>query len=1070
MDLAHVRSTVVDRIRSQLFGPAGEPDESLVGKPYWRYMSGILFPQDVQADDLGESDEPDASDLGSDDDVGDSAVGLSYRELPSSMGISFFVQNGTSIKCEIEGAIYERASASEPWKRRALATEATPSVAAFDVPPKGVSAPKPKAVLDGRGQVSMVFRPRPGGHLVTTTLVNAQKTAGRRGAQQTEAMLFQCRMRVTVDGGSIGEYPSARRYSRHQEDEELALVYRRRKTFGIGHGCSAVWPDVADAQPRRSIVAEPLPVTAVRGLTNEIDLPAPARPCLSLTWLAKPRPANEMAAVLGAFVEAYERWTTGQRESRDGLTPPERPAADRICERQAAAVRRMRRGVAVLTSGADPNVARAFQLAQEAMLTQFLWAGRQGTPLSLGEGHVDRVDPGGVPPDKLPIWRPFQLAFQLLTVASIVDSEDEDRLTLDLLWFPTGGGKTEAYLALTALEIILRRLRYGDAGAGTAVIMRYTLRLLTSQQFERCATLIAVLEDLRRQRPEIGLGAAPITVGLWVGAATTPNRLTSDDSSSPGAVQLVERLRTELRPDNPFQLLACPFCGTRIVPIRRSPASHYGVEATPARFRMFCPDDRCILHESIPVSVVDDDLYARAPSLLIGTIDKFARMVWEPRSRAFFGFGESETLPPSLVIQDELHLINGPLGTIAGVYEAGVDTILRSRGSVPKYIAATATIQRAAAQCRALYDREAFIFPPLGLDASDSFYSREDRTGPGRLFIGVMGPGLYSALTSLVQVSAAAADAVSVIPELDKGPDGQRLRDAYWTQVIYHNSRQELGKTTTMLRDDVLTRLQLLEPVKERRRQFNRVEELSANLKGAEVSDALDRLKVSYPKKDVTDALACTNMISVGVDVARLGLMIVKGQPKSTAEYIQASSRVGRSSKRPPGIVIALYTSFRPRDRSHYETFLAYHQSLYRGVEPSTVTPFSPPALDRTLHAALVMTVRHVLAMIQTGDAGRFDPADGKTRQLLNALRRRLEEAALPSERALVCRRFEELVAEWAQEIASDDPRPFVFQGSKQYHALLRRFEVLDEREGLWRTLNSMRHVDGETRFDVEGA
>ncbi len=463
---------------------------------------------------------------------------------------------------------------------------------------------------------------------------------------------------------------------------------------------------------------------------------------------------------------------------------------------------------------------------------------------------------------------------------------------------------------------------------------------------------------------------------------------------------------------NGFQLLACPYCGTRIVPERRGKFADYGLDMTASRFRIFCPDFNCILHDEIPVSVVDDDLYKRPPSLLIGTIDKFARMVWEPRSRAFFGLGDAETLPPGLIIQDELHLINGPLGTIAGVYEAAIDTILKARGITPKYLAATATIQRANDQARALYARDAFVFPPSGLDAADSFYSREDRESPGRLYLGVMGPGLYSALTALVQTSAAAADAAQFLDPTSTDLEGNTVRDSYWTQVIYHNSRQELGKTTTMLRDDVRTRLEILEPVSDRRRYFNGVVELSANLKGAEVADALDKLKVPYPNKSCIDALACTNMISVGVDVSRLGLMIIKGQPKTNAEYIQASSRVGRSGKRPPGIVITLYTGFRPRDRSHYETS-AFHQALYRGVEPSSVTPFSPPALDRTLHAGLVMVVRHLLGLTDTQDARRFDP--NTAHQAISSYLDRLQNAAQPDERPILDRRLQRLVNAWHQ-------------------------------------------------------
>jgi hypothetical protein len=1062
------RSSVVERIRKQLFGPFAGENEAVEGKPFWRYMSGILFPSDISTEALGESDEPDATGVDDDGDAGDPTIGLSYKELPRSMGVSFFLVGGSSLICEVEGGAYERSEKSRPWIRRSLATQRSPSIAEFRCPDSSTRAQMNSAVLEGRAYVSVLFRPREGGHLVTATLVNSQRTSGEGASQQIAGMLFQCRMKIRVETGVIGEYPTVTRYSKHEEDEELALAYRHRKTYGIGHGCSAQWDDSVAKIGVRELVAEPLPMVEVKGLTTEIEMPAAARSALSLRWLADPGvPTTQLREGLVAFVHAYEAWTSRQLDLAAALSEDLRAPADRITLRQSRAVKRMKEGVDVLTLGAHPDVTTAFRIAQEAMLTQFLWSGRQTVPQAYGEGIVQPVDPwdGDAPS---PVWRPFQFAFQLLALASIADPDSDDRRTLDLLWFPTGGGKTEAYLALTAFEIVLRRLRYGEAGAGTAVIMRYTLRLLTSQQFERCATLVSVLETMRRTQLDLHLGDARISLGLWVGGDTTPNRLSNDDEKNPGAVQLAERVRSVVRPENPFQLLTCPHCGTRIVPERRAPDSHYGIDVSASAFRLFCPDSRCILHPGIPVSVIDEDLYNRPPSLLIGTIDKFARMVWEPNSKAFFGIGTTDTIAPGLIIQDELHLITGPLGTIAGIYEAAVDTILQSRGVVPKYIAATATIQRASEQCRSLYARSAFLFPPPGLDASDSYFSREDQNDPGRLYLGVMGPGLYSALTALIQVSAAAADCVQAIPERAVAEDGKRLRDTYWTQVIYHNSRQELGKTTTMLRDDVRTRLEILEPNSSFRRHFNDVEELSANLKGPEVSAALEKLEVEWPEPSVIDALACTNMISVGIDVGRLGMMIVKGQPKSTAEYIQATSRVGRSKTRPPGIVVALYTSFRPRDRSHYETFQSFHQALYRGVEPSSVTPFAPPALDRTLHACLVMVVRHCLRWDRPEDAARFDAASAS--DILVVLRSRLSEAAQTDEMLPVLQMLDDLAAEWVAAASETGGGPFVFSGSKQYRSLLRRFEQHDSKFGMWPTLNSMRHVDGETRFEVWGA
>jgi len=1069
--MQEARDEVVERIRSQLIGPFRGAEEVIEGKPFWRYMVGILFPSGTDVQQLGESDEPDVDPLSSDDGgTAESVVGLSYQDLPASMGVSFYAAEGSELVCEVEAAVYESSEQKGSWRRRSLGSRESPGVVRFAFPPIGERKIDRKPLFNGLAAVDVVFRPRETGHLVTATLMNPQRKKGEAASQQIPAMLFQCRMRVSLPGGAIGEYPTARRLSTHEEDEELALVYRGRKTLGIGHGCAAVWPANIDGSTVTEIVAEPIPAIEVRGMTNEIEMPDAAQPALELRWLChESTTAALLRDALSAFIDSYEGWVKSQESVVKELASDLLAPAKRLLSRQREAVKRMRKGVQALTDGREPTLLRAFRIAQEAMLRQFLWTAKRTAPVSLGAGHVERVDPfASRPREDEPRWRPFQLAFQLLVLDSLADTESKDRQVLDLLWFPTGGGKTEAYLALTALEIVHRRLRFSDAGSGTAVLMRYTLRLLTSQQFERCTTLIASLEHMRRESPELGLGERPISIGLWVGGGTTPNALSSDSEKSPGAVQLFERLKAASRPDNPFQLLACPHCSTRIVPERQETDDHYGLHVSASSFRVFCPDSRCVLHEGIPVSVVDEDLYANPPSLLIGTIDKFARMVWEPSSRAFFGIGREERLPPTLIIQDELHLITGPLGTIAGVYEAALDAILKSRGITPKYVAATATIQRSREQCRAIYARDAFVFPPPGIDASDSFFSREDTESPGRKYIGVMGPGLYSGLTSLIQVSAAAADAVQVIDASALDPRGRKLRDAYWTQVIYHNSRQELGKTTTMIRDDVKTRLEILEPDEVQRRKFEDVEELSANLKGSEIAEALERLNVAWPNRRAIDALACTNMISVGVDIGRLGLMIVKGQPKSTAEYIQASSRVGRDGTRPPGIVIALHTGNRPRDRSHYESFQSFHQALYRGVEPASVTPFAPPALDRTLHAALVMSLRHCLRWAEPSDAGKFDRST--TADAISGLVERLLSACKSDERALVTESLDALITTWHAEAHARGESPLVFHsGGKAFRNLLRPFEERDTQSGIWPTLNSMRHVDGESRFDVLG-
>jgi ATP-dependent helicase YprA (DUF1998 family) len=325
-----------------------------------------------------------------------------------------------------------------------------------------------------------------------------------------------------------------------------------------------------------------------------------------------------------------------------------------------------------------------------------------------------------------------------------------------------------------------------------------------------------------------------------------------------------------------------------------------------------------------------------------------------------------------------------------------------------------------------------------------------------------MGHGMYSGLTSLVQASSAAAHAANCLPDLPA-----IVRDTYWTQVIYHNSRQELGKTTTMLMDDVRSRLELIESASGDKRTFRTVEELSANVKGARLSEVLESLNVAWPDDKVIDAVASTNILSVGVDVSRLGLMIIKSQPKATAEYIQASSRVGRDPKRPPGVVIALYAANRPRDRSHYESFQSYHQSLYRTVEPTSVTPFSPPARERTLHAALVLALRHLMGWEDAEDVQRFDPSDPSVRSIVSALKDRIRRACRDDEWAEIDLHIDALLEEWRRAITVAGSKLRFSTGGRTHHNLLGPFPVDGKAgaEAVWPTLNSMRHVDGEVRF-----
>jgi hypothetical protein len=540
-------------------------------------------------------------------------------------------------------------------------------------------------------------------------------------------------------------------------------------------------------------------------------------------------------------------------------------------------------------------------------------------------------------------WRPFQLAFILLALESAAVRAHSDRKIMDLLWFPTGGGKTEAYLCLTAFAMAIRRLPPANEvnGDGVAVIMRYTLRLLTIQQFQRAAAMVVACELLRKSgqaqsRFGIALGKTPFSIGLWVGGSTTPNKST-DVTPNPLPGQ----------PDH-RQLKNCPNCAK---PLQWT-VNTGGVCATARCVNSACPLSHL---PSLPVWTVDEDVYRVCPSLLISTVDKFAQIVRNSATTVLFGSPIARRhAPPDLIIQDELHLISGPLGSLTGLYETAIDSICSSSGWKTKVIGSTATIRRATEQVRHLFAREAFQFPPPVIDRQNSCFAVEDNKAAGRLYVGVTTAG-RSAKFALQAVCAALLQAATGIKASDEE------RNPYTTLVAYFNSLRELGGALVMMHDDVPRSISAFAQrrCEQPARPIRRIGELTSRVSATEIPDILRDLSLPITKDGHYDVTLASNMISVGVDVPRLGAMVVNGQPKGFAEYIQATSRVGRGKV--AGLVVTIYNTARNRDGSHYETFRTWHSTLYRGVEATSVTPFAPRAQDKALHAIVVALSRHLV-------------------------------------------------------------------------------------------------------------
>lgn len=1041
------RDRVLGYLHDQLVGPVDGDDEVIYEKaPQHRYLTAVLYPMSLAplpadasgpADDAEEVDDQ-AGALIEDDD--DDPITLAGQSRPSSAGISFMIADRSAITVEVRAARYHRLSdEDDEWQREPLDLVGS---AALTVEPLSSGIHRKVNLWGEAASVEVTWRPHPDGVIVTVVLVNREVQEQRR-AVVPEDCLFQVGLRCRVAESAIIRYPTQARAHSDDEAEELELQYRDVPVYAVGHGTAAGW-DTAGERPAW-VGTSFLPVHVVPDVAFDLPDVVDAVRLNDLAEIAAtPEP---VFAALTRFVDRYSDWIVKTWDAAPAdLDPRLRPAAERLRDRAIRARDRMLSGLDFLRE--DQDALEAFALANRVMAMQMAHSRPHlaGSPHAPSEAPDPRIDYDSLNPT----WRPFQLGFLLMTVKGVV-REGEDRDLVDLIWFPTGGGKTEAYLGLAAFTVLHRRLTLGDSGAGTAVITRYTLRLLTSQQFQRAATMIAACELVRRDSNG-RLGSRPVSIGLWVGGENSPNSFVD-------ARRLLARARDGAAGDKGFQIESCPWCGTRIVPGDQDDEQRWGISATNNSFRVRCLNDKCPFRTELPMSSVDEDLYQNPPTMLVGTVDKFARTVWNENTGVFFGAGRDPG--PSLIIQDEFHLISGPLGTIVGLYEAAFDVLMEHLGNKPKIVAATATIRRADEQTKGVFGRPVALFPPAGLDATDSYFVRTNHAAPGRAYMGVMPQG-HTPLTALIHVAAAQLQAPL---EVELTPAAE---DAYSTLVVYHNSLRELGKTINLASDDIPSRLKVIARTEDHVRQLHddNVVELTSNVASAQIPKRLDRLKKPHDAPGGVAFLASTNMISVGVDVGRLGTMTVVGQPKTTAEYIQATSRVGRNADR-PGLVVTVYSPSKPRDRSHYESFTPYHASLYRSVEPSSVTPFSVPARLRALHADLVVLVRHALGLSGDQQAASFDPDDERFTTLVEKFLSRVERADA-TELKRVETHLDTLIERWVKRAADAEPLGGLrySQGGRERPKLLKRFT---ERDDGWATLDSMRSVDVEVHVQVRG-
>ena len=910
------------------------------------------------------------------------AVTNTYR--PSSFGLTFLarIPEGNDLRVSATGGRYVKKPVGvagrdrDWWIRRPWSLAASWHAAELS-DEDAVVLKRAASPVDPTLDVHIEVYSRPYGdspevRMITVTLVNRTRGHGAIDA----SCLFQAEFGVTLNGkdACLLSYPEAASRPLDSEEKAISLLYRHAQTYAIGHGCAADW-----SKDRRTVWATCLPVFEAPSMTPDVRRSDGTLLDVSMEVLAGLKQDDDGFAALEEVVALYREWGASLERAVPDLPAEHREAATRHIAQCLECASRMSAGIAFLRS--DERALEAFRLANHAILLQQVRSRREPRRLLFDEKKKllhfsEPFSPVSYGATSRGRWRAFQIAFLLLSIRSAADGEAPDRAVVELIWFPTGGGKTEAYLGLSAFSIFFRRL-CNPNDEGVHVLMRYTLRLLTAQQFQRASGLIVAMEYLRRANPG-QLGKTPFSIGIWLGGATTPN--TRDD-----AIQTYRSLsKGERGAANKFVISRCPWCGAQMGPVKslhKAPASISkcpGYERSGPTIVFKCTDPVCDFASGLPIHVIDEDIYAHRPTLVIGTVDKFAMLAWRPAARNIFGIGdngERMCSPPGLIIQDELHLISGPLGSVVGLYEGVIEELCTDRrGEVhirPKLVSSTATIRRYEDQVRSLYGRESVaLFPPPGIDAGDSFFARYEAVGAGiptagRKYVGIHAPGLGSMQTVQVRTFATLLQAPMPL-------GGKQEQDPWWTLLAFFNSLRELGTTLSLLQSDIPdyeNALRARYGLKHAdMRRFRHIMELTGRLRGDEVQEAIDSLDVpadSAVAKPVDVCLA-SNIIEVGIDIDRLSLICIVGQPKTTSQYIQVTGRIGRRRDR-PGLVVTIYGASKPRDRSHFERFRSYHERLYAQVEPTSVTPFSPPVLDRALHAVMAAFARQA----GTSDAAR---------------------------------------------------------------------------------------------------
>ena len=1097
---AEVRQKIIDMLKVDLMGPIDE-NEVLDENPRHAYIVGMLAPQtgkDSPASVMNEQEVDadisyeDSEDYTSGEDDENEPIMSTRFKLPSSIGISFYIESSTpSINLAISWGDYTKST-----EKRLNKEGKEISVSCYTRQPMSETIvvnfsefqknKEYRLIADSNVYVHISrIALKKGFSLVTAYVINKRRTP----ESNVESLMFQVSIKAySPDNSNIV-------IAEHICREVLAsdeFYFEQRPILGRGRGCAATWEQTKDGRAS-SVESDFIPQYEFPGVSAALE--GFDKFFFSMQFMSVAKKKDEIIEKLNILADTYDDWIQTKLIADDKMSDADfkNQIGEDVVTKCQEALKRIREGISLLVE--DDISFDAFCFMNRAMILQrniMNYAKKHGEGIECS--FKDFADPRV--PDNNFGWRPFQIAFILMNLNAIVDPEHKDREVVDLLYFPTGGGKTEAYLGLMAFVIVNRRLRANDndeynRDGGVTAILRYTLRLLTTQQRDRITKMVLAAE-LIRQKEYPKYGTEPISIGFWVGGSVTPNSF-DELKEDPEDSEKTDKARRQKRLIYK-QLLTCPFCGKLLT------EDEFCIDIATKSVSIYCADKTCIFYKykadkiKIPVYLVDEEIYAKCPTIILSTVDKFARLPWAVETNALFGrvdrmcsrdgyvaIGAEHSkhnrtgdlpkstlipirpfLPPELIIQDELHLITGPLGTVYGAYETVIeDFSTYSAGGKtikPKYVVSTATIKNAGEQTKCLYARkETAQFPPNGFEIGDSFFIKEIpvRLDPFRKYVGVCAPG-QSVKTVLLRIYSIILQEAYTL-SLDE--ECKEYIDPYYSLVGYYNSIRELGGAVRLLQDDIPDRIQRIKKKyqMDKQRYLSHKVEITSRMSSYDIPKKLKQLEITCDSKDCLDTAIATNMIAVGMDVDRLGLMVVTGQPKQNSEYIQATSRIGRAF---PGLVVALYNPYRPRDLSHYENFTGYHSQLYRFVEGTTATPFSARARDRVMHALIIaaMRLRYPNMALNDGAANIGSMTDTQIKEIKNLILDRLN-IIKPSARVDADNEIDTFIDNWKLLTAQPKQLRYYVVKTEKYNRLMNNYgEICSDFEKA--TLRSMREVE----------